>query len=136
MQVPNIIFFFVLLCLVWPIVGCDMSAADKDVQQQQDTSSCFGLDQHSCFDCLVEDNQEGYQEYQESIFSNCYCGFECAARCERFCDDTGSIDEGCADCFAVVSQDPQSVCIFDVLAQCEQDESCIEFVFMIQECSP
>jgi len=127
-------YIFVLKLVFFSYLGCGIFSSGQDVPIETGTNPCFALDAIDCFDCLAEDNPEGYQQYQESILSSCYCGSECGSLCENFCDDMGSIEEECAHCFDIVSQDPQSFCIFDVLGQCEQEEVCTDFVFMIQEC--
>ena len=125
--------YFVLIIPFW--LGCGVFTPDEEVRTEQtDQNPCFALDPISCFDCLAESNPEGYQQYQESILSSCFCGVECYSLCEGFCRDSESREPECQECFDVVSQHPQSICIMDVLDQCEQDESCFNFVFEIQNC--
>ena len=127
------LYFVLILLPFW--LGCH-SSSSEDSPTEQESNPCFSLDQISCFECLADSNPEGFQRYQESIISSCYCGSECYNRCENFCDNQGSIESQCQECFDIVSQLPQSFCIWGVLEQCEQDDACTIFVFEIQSCSP
>ena len=127
--------YFVLMMLpLW--LGCGIVAPEEEVRtDHKDHNPCFELDQMSCFDCLAEENPEVFQHYQDSILFSCFCGAECYSLCEGFCGDLESKEPECQECFDVVSQHPQSICIMDVLWECEQDDACLSFVLQIQHCS-
>ena len=124
---------FILFLMTVFLCGCSLFS-----ESAKTADTCLSLSRVDCFDCLVEINPKGYRQYQTSIVENCHCGFECIGECEAYCAESPELelepDEDCASCFNVVSQTPQSLCISDLLEQCEEEDDCLKFISDLQSC--